>query len=215
MIRDKNEPKSSRPPMHALDVLRLASNKIPIYDPSHMTILIALFKHMIIQNDSKKKLEKEIESLFARILLVAHDGSSSQAENNLTHESIPELCLSYLQYASTTGGLVAARKVYENVLFHSTYVSRANPRVIGNIGNDMRLFFDACINLEKSSSSHFQQNGSKTNKRLKLESGKAQYVGKHQLKRIYSSAIQFYNNGGDLPTADFFLQEKFEDIGSD
>jgi len=204
----ENESKSNQLPSKALDVLRMASDVIPIHDSSHMTVLLALFNHLLTNFASKSGYEKEISSIFIRILLLTRN-DHSVADTDLQHEDmIPDVCLKYLQHESISGGLSAARAVYETVLFHSNF----SAYFANNAGNKMPAFFNACISLEKNSPENrknFKYSQHSTKKRVKLEKGKQ---GRHRLMRIYDSIIDFYKKGDNITAMNEYRQKKFDDI---
>merc|ERR1712071_131577 len=221
----QNEDTLRQPPTNALEVIRAASNKFPIYDASYLTIQIVLFKHLLINYGSNQRYEKEISSLFTKILLVSHkeshDNNASSSSNG--QDQISSLCLKYLQYATTSGGVLAARRVYEAVLFNSNFITRAYPNE-SKFGEDIALFFNACISLEKSYLDHNDSalkgsKQSKSNKRQKNSNEivrldkKSQGGNIHRLQRIYECAIAFYKRGNDGDMLHNFRQKRYEDLG--
>ena len=154
--KNNQEDSTPSPPSSALKVLQMASNFVPMYDPSHKTILIALFRHLLINYASSKKYKEEIPSLFTRILLL-----SRKNDDTSEYDPIPNLCLNYLQFACASSSssssndhdsISAGRKVYETVLFHSNYLSGTggeNANRAYNFEKDLQLFFNAVISLEK------------------------------------------------------------------
>merc|ERR1712071_515885 len=132
----------------------------------------------------------------------SHDNNASSSSNG--QDQISSLCLKYLQYATTSGGVLAARRVYEAVLFNSNFITRAYPNE-SKFGEDIALFFNACISLEKSYLDH--------NDSALKGSKQSQGGNIHRLQRIYECAIAFYKRGNDGDMLHNFRQKRYEDLG--
>lgn len=155
-------------------ILERALERIPIHDDGYINIAVRLFHTLMcltsegLSGAERMRRQEKISELFARILLLSFSKNGGRGHN------MPELCFMYLQHANMTGGIDAARKAYETVLFKSNYAKSRDGKDENAIGS-MKPFFDACISIEQ------------------LSTG-ADLSTKARLRKLYNAAAIFFKH---------------------
>jgi U3 small nucleolar RNA-associated protein 6 len=123
---------------------RRALKQIPLHDENHKPLLLKLFSDLLVLSsmEESSSYERELESLYDKILLINHQ--KNESEDML---SLPSIALAYIKHLISRGNMNLVRKVYSKLLFTSNY-TKLEDKTDGEI-SDMKAFIDQCIVLEK------------------------------------------------------------------
>ena len=173
-------------------ILRKALKLIPLHDKGHKSLLLKLFSDVLVlsSTESSSPREKELASLYDKILLINHQKNVSE-----DMVSLPSLALAYMKHMTSKGDMEPVRKVYSKLVFISNY-----PKTPGKLDRemmDMRSLFDQCIIIEKIASKY---------------GGKEAKGQKRQMARLYDAAFLFFNQNGYSGIADKYTRMKNKEI---
>ena len=134
-------------------ILRKALDRTPLHSKEQMMILLELFGALLMEAADGESLEKkscELQQLFQRMMLLSagtHTSFHDAAVFGI--DSVAQACLHYLLHVMSTGGIEAARRVYEQVLFQSNYGQVPHGKSASEL-EVMKEVIDECIRLEKA-----------------------------------------------------------------
>jgi len=202
-------------------VLRLAMERIPVRDPGHARVASALLRRLLLSPPpsflalgnsggakatsaaERRRRDDEASELLGRVLLLAarSGGGGSGAGGAPADETSPrvdtpaELCLARLRSASLRGGLCAARRVYDPILFRSGYVKSC-----AGMGDDevrsVSAFFEACLCAERAALA------------AEKAGAKKDEDSRRRVGCIYDAAIMFFREGGNTEGANHYRHRK-------
>lgn len=176
----------------ACKILRKAMKIIPLHQVGHREIVSKLFLNLLLLSTTKKSsaIEKEISSLYQKVILLCHQRHSDDFEGTVT---VPALSLAYMQVVSSKGNHQGMRKIYDQLLFSSNYTKTSDKTEAEII--DMRTFFEQCISSEQIV------------KKSGLHDKKSQ---RRTLIRLHDAAFEFFMNTGYNGIANTFFRKKHE-----
>ena len=157
----------------ASHVLRMALERTPLYSKEQMVILLELFGALLAEATSDD-YKSELKQLFERILLLSAGTMTAPFDDDeavFGVSSVADACLQYLRFCFSTGGMDAARNVYEQVFYRSNYC--VGGKKTGAELETIQQLMDEAIQMEAK-----EEKTKKT---------------KQRLRRLYDTAIKFFD----------------------
>ena len=181
-------------------ILRRALKRTPLHDGYAHTLILTELMQQLMTQQSSKKTNQELKSLFQQLILLSQglsyspDDSASAYDEFERSLNVASTVLSYFNYSilsyNNSGDENSVRSIYTSLIYHSNY----GKSFLGKTQDEllaMKSLFDSCIRFEKEYGSAGAASINAQKKHRKDE----QKARKIRLNKLYTAAIGFYSSG--------------------
>eukprot|EP00590_Aulacoseira_subarctica_P010468 CAMPEP_0172435910 /NCGR_PEP_ID=MMETSP1064-20121228/71443_1 /TAXON_ID=202472 /ORGANISM="Aulacoseira subarctica , Strain CCAP 1002/5" /LENGTH=727 /DNA_ID=CAMNT_0013184279 /DNA_START=182 /DNA_END=2365 /DNA_ORIENTATION=+ len=184
-------------------IVRKAMLSIPMHDSSYVELQVALFEYLlVVVPPCEVSSNKELIDLFGSILLLCSQRKTAAFDSGQIEmaDLVGELCLKYTQVALLSGGISAARNIYDMIFF----------RFLPNLqfaasSNKVIHFFQVSLQIEKTAAG--------TSRKGEME---RRVISITRLRRMYDAILTCLKQsaaGVDASIVYRFQQLQREDMG--